>query len=158
VKVHLPLHELPPNSFPLNDPQYENLLGFFKLKSWRGRRPRNVSPPSFSPLSYSKYLASSGQLSRTSQRPTYVPDFRGEWVTSAAEIREIAIRHGRAKKRNNAIVAILSGAVPGVVLSHYVLPDWKGWFAGLVVGLLWRKQPAGNPARYEETHQTCNPA
>ena len=58
-------------------------------------------------------------------------------VTGPAEIREIAIRHGRAKKRNNAIVAILSGAVPGVVLSHYVLPDWKCWFAGLIAGLLW---------------------
>jgi len=29
-------------------------------------------------------------------------------VTSPAEIREIAIRHGRAKKRNNAIVAVLA--------------------------------------------------
>ena len=58
-------------------------------------------------------------------------------VTGPAEIREIAISHGRAKKRNNAIVAILSGAVPCVVLSHYVLPDWKCWFAGLIAGLLW---------------------
>jgi hypothetical protein len=58
-------------------------------------------------------------------------------VRSAAEIREIAIRHGRAKKRNNAIVAVLSGALPGVVLSLYLLPNWKGWFAGLIVGLLW---------------------
>jgi hypothetical protein len=58
-------------------------------------------------------------------------------VTGPAEIREIAISHGRAKKRNNAIVAILSGAVPGVVLSRYVLPDWKCWFAGLIAGLLW---------------------
>jgi hypothetical protein len=62
------------------------------------------------------------------------------------ENREIAIRHGRAKKQNNAIVAVLSGVVPGVVLSYYLLPDWKCWFAGLLVGLLWSnafEYPAG---------------
>ena len=74
-------------------------------------------------------------------------------MTSPAEIREIAIRHGRPKKRDNAIVAVLSGAVPGVVLSHYVLPDWKCWFAGLIAGLQHvcccssPNRDSGNPGR-----------
>jgi hypothetical protein len=58
-------------------------------------------------------------------------------VTTPAEIREIAIRHGRAKKRKNAIVATVSGALPGFVLSYCFLPDWRSWFVGVMVGLLW---------------------
>jgi hypothetical protein len=56
---------------------------------------------------------------------------------TAAEIRELAFAHGRAKKRNNALVAILSGAVPGLVVNFYVPADWKHWALGLAIGLIW---------------------
>ena len=56
---------------------------------------------------------------------------------TAADIRELAIRHGRAKKRNNAIVAVLSGAVPGVILNHFFPSDWKHWIIGITIGLVW---------------------
>lgn len=56
---------------------------------------------------------------------------------TAAEIRDIALEHGRTKKRNNALVAFLSGAVPGLVLNHYLPADWKHWALGLVIGLIW---------------------
>lgn len=56
---------------------------------------------------------------------------------TAAEIRELAFAHGRAKKRNNALVAILSGAVPGLVVNYYVPADWKHWALGLAIGLIW---------------------
>lgn len=56
---------------------------------------------------------------------------------TAAEIRDLARRHGRAKKRNNAIVAVLSGALPGLVLNHYLACNWKHWVLGLAIGLVW---------------------
>jgi hypothetical protein len=51
--------------------------------------------------------------------------------------REIALRHGRVKKRHNAIAAILSGALPGAILSFYFPCKWQCWLNGLVIGLLW---------------------
>lgn len=56
---------------------------------------------------------------------------------TAAGIRELAIAHGRAKKRNNALVAILSGALPGLVFNHYLPSDWKHWVFGIAIGLIW---------------------
>jgi len=56
---------------------------------------------------------------------------------TAAEIRELAFAHGRAKKRNNALVAILSGALPGLIFSHYLPADWKHWMLGVAIGLTW---------------------
>jgi Fatty acid hydroxylase len=56
---------------------------------------------------------------------------------TAAEIRELAIEHGRAKKRNNALVAVLSGALPGLVFNYYLPADWKHWTIGLLIGLIW---------------------
>ena len=56
---------------------------------------------------------------------------------TAAEIRELAFAHGRAKKRNNALVAILSGALPGFVFNHYLPADWKHWVLGVAIGLIW---------------------
>ena len=56
---------------------------------------------------------------------------------TAAEIRDLAVTHGRRKKRYNALVAILSGAVPGIVVNHYFPANWKHWMMGLVIGLIW---------------------
>ncbi|HVO62714.1 MAG TPA: sterol desaturase family protein [Terriglobales bacterium] len=56
---------------------------------------------------------------------------------TAAEIRELALAHGLKKKRYNALVAILSGAVPGIVINHYLPANWKHWMMGLVIGLIW---------------------
>jgi hypothetical protein len=58
-------------------------------------------------------------------------------VPTSTELREIAFRHGQAKKRNNAIVAVLSGALPGVILTFYLPSNWERWLLGLVIGLLW---------------------
>ncbi|HWO30147.1 MAG TPA: sterol desaturase family protein [Candidatus Acidoferrum sp.] len=58
-------------------------------------------------------------------------------MPTASEVREIACEHGRAKKRNNAIVALLSGALPGIVLSFYLPVSWERWLIGLVIGLVW---------------------
>jgi len=56
---------------------------------------------------------------------------------TAGEIRDLAFKHGRTKKRNNAIVALLSGAVPGLILNYYIPSDAKHWVLGLAIGLIW---------------------
>ncbi len=56
-------------------------------------------------------------------------------MPTPSEVREIAYERGLAKKRKNAIVALLSGALPGVVLSFYLLVSWERWLIGLVIGL-----------------------
>lgn len=56
---------------------------------------------------------------------------------TAAEIRELAFAHGRSKKRNNAFAAILSGALPGFLINHYLPADWKHWAIGIAIGLIW---------------------
>ena len=56
---------------------------------------------------------------------------------TAAETRDLAFARGRAKKRNNALVAILSGAVPGLLLNHYLPADWRHWLVGIAIGLTW---------------------
>jgi hypothetical protein len=61
----------------------------------------------------------------------------GATVLSPQEIGLIAFEHGRTKKRNNAIVASLSGAVPGIILSLYFHPTWQRWLLGIVIGLIW---------------------
>jgi hypothetical protein len=58
-------------------------------------------------------------------------------VAGSTELRDIAIQHGRAKKRNNAIVALLSGALPGAIFSLYLPFSWERWLLGLMVGLIW---------------------
>lgn len=60
-----------------------------------------------------------------------------------AELREIAVRLGRAKKRKNAIAALVCGVVPAVLLSRYSgsAASWEhgllGFVIGLIVGLIW---------------------
>jgi fatty acid hydroxylase family protein len=48
-----------------------------------------------------------------------------------------AVEAGRAKKRNNAVVAILCGVVPAVILDYYFPASWARWFIGLTLGLIW---------------------
>src|SRR5437763_3717403 len=93
--------------------------------------------PGFSQGSYSKYLLG--------LRPTYEALLSsnvcnvgaGAKVLTATELGEIAFRHGQIKKRNNAIVALISGALPGVLLTFYFPSNWQRWFVGMIIGLLW---------------------
>ena len=48
-----------------------------------------------------------------------------------------AIESGRAKKRNNAIVAVLSGVVPAAILNFYFPAHSMRWLLGFIVGLVW---------------------
>ncbi len=58
-------------------------------------------------------------------------------MPTAEQLREIAVRRGERKKRDNAIAAVLSGVVPGVLLTIYCPTNWERWFVGLIIGLLW---------------------
>ena len=49
----------------------------------------------------------------------------------------MAIRRGQSKKRNNAIAAILCGALPAVWLGLHASVTWERWAIGLVIGLIW---------------------
>lgn len=58
------------------------------------------------------------------------------------EVTQIAVRHGCSKKRNNAIAAVLCGALPALALSFHFSPTARGaWatalMAGCVAGLIW---------------------
>jgi hypothetical protein len=66
------------------------------------------------------------------------------------ELTRIAVLHGRSKKRNNAIAAVLCGVLPAVALSlHFSSiargPEMAGWIVhsvwdsicGLSIGLIW---------------------
>jgi hypothetical protein len=61
----------------------------------------------------------------------------GARVPSSTELEELAFRHGRSKKRRNAIVALLSGGVPAAILSFSLPFNWQRWFLGFCLGLLW---------------------
>jgi hypothetical protein len=67
-------------------------------------------------------------------------------VPTPLELTQIAVRHGCNKKRNNAIAAILCGALPAVALSFHsssisrnkgVIGLIVGLVVGLVVGSIW---------------------
>ena len=60
-------------------------------------------------------------------------------MPTSAELMEVAVRHGRDKKRKNAIAALLCGAVPAVLLSRYSgsVVRWELWLLGFIVGLIW---------------------
>ncbi len=52
--------------------------------------------------------------------------------------RAAALARGRKLKRNNAITAVLCGAVPGILIGHFALhPSAVVWVAGISVGMLW---------------------
>ena len=68
-------------------------------------------------------------------------------MLTSTELTEIAVQHGREKKRKNAIAALLCGAVPAGLLSFYAgsaarwelrLPGFiVGLTVGLIAGLIW---------------------
>ena len=60
-------------------------------------------------------------------------------MLTTAELTEIAVRHGRDKKRKNAIASLLCGAVPAVLLTFYSgsAASWKHGLLGFAVGLIW---------------------
>src|SRR5262249_10465471 len=58
-------------------------------------------------------------------------------VPTSTELADLALRRGRAKKRNNAIVALLSGALPAARLTSYLPVNWERWLFGLLIGLVW---------------------
>jgi len=63
-------------------------------------------------------------------------------VPTPTELPEIAVRHGRDKKRKNAIAALLCGVIPAVLLNFYSGSAVRskvglfGFVAGLIVGLV----------------------
>jgi len=59
-------------------------------------------------------------------------------VPTPTELMEVAVRHGRDKKRKNAVAALLCGAVPAVLLSRYSesVVRWELWLLGFIVGLI----------------------
>ena len=60
-------------------------------------------------------------------------------MLTPTELTEVSIRHGRDKKRKNAIAALLCGAVPAVLLRFYSgsAVSWGLWLLGFIVGLIW---------------------
>jgi hypothetical protein len=58
-------------------------------------------------------------------------------VPTPIEVGQFAFAHGRAKKRNNAIVAILSGAFPEWYSRITCTPGLGRWVPGGIIGLLW---------------------
>ena len=58
-------------------------------------------------------------------------------MSTSAEPGDLALHHGRIKKRENAIAALLSGVLPGTILAFYFSVTWERWLIGLVVGLIW---------------------
>ena len=58
-------------------------------------------------------------------------------MPTSTELGELALRHGRVRKRNNAIVAALSGLIPAALLSFYFPFDWNRSVLGLLIGLVW---------------------
>ena len=64
-------------------------------------------------------------------------------MLTSKELTEIAVGHGRDKKRKNAITALLCGAVPALLLTFYSgsVAGWEhgllGFVIGLILGLIW---------------------
>lgn len=48
-----------------------------------------------------------------------------------------AFTHACSLKRNNALTAMLCGAVPAVLLALYAPPSPRQWLIGLAIGLVW---------------------
>ena len=58
-------------------------------------------------------------------------------MVTAAHLNSVCLALGRAKKRNNAIAALLSGVLPAFILAVHMPPSWQRWLVGLGIGLLW---------------------
>jgi len=51
--------------------------------------------------------------------------------------RAAALAKGQKLKRNNAITALLSGALPGLLIARLAHPLLVAWVVGLLIGMLW---------------------
>jgi hypothetical protein len=60
-----------------------------------------------------------------------------EIAVTPAELRDLALAHGRAKKRNNAVAAVFSGVIPAVTLALFASPTWQRVVLGILIGLVW---------------------
>ena len=58
-------------------------------------------------------------------------------MAASVTLDPAALQHGLAKKRDNALVAALCGAIPAVLLFHFFPTDWHRWVIGFIVGLIW---------------------
>jgi hypothetical protein len=60
-------------------------------------------------------------------------------MAAAPDTRAVAALHkGRTQKRFNGVMALLCGAVPGLILSRVLYsPSPRLWLSGILVGLLW---------------------
>jgi hypothetical protein len=52
-------------------------------------------------------------------------------------LRAAALAKGRTLKRNNALTALASGALPGLLLARLIHPSDIGWAIGVSIGMLW---------------------
>ena len=55
----------------------------------------------------------------------------------ASTCRPELLAHACSLKRNNAITALLCGALPALLLAWYAPPSPRQWLIGLAVGLVW---------------------
>ena len=58
-------------------------------------------------------------------------------MATAAELGQIALRNGRSRKKHNAIVAAISGILPGLIFGFFLHPSWQRCLIGFVIGLVW---------------------
>lgn len=58
-------------------------------------------------------------------------------MPTSLELTRTAIQHGEARKRNNAIMAVLCGILPAWLLARYHPPGLERWLIGLLVGIVW---------------------
>jgi hypothetical protein len=58
-------------------------------------------------------------------------------MASAGAVSSVAFETGQAKKRNNAISAMLSGFVPAILLICLIPGVARHWLLGFCIGLVW---------------------
>lgn len=58
-------------------------------------------------------------------------------MPTSRELSQTAIEHGEARKWNNAIMAVLCGILPALLLAHYHPPGLERWLIGLLAGIVW---------------------
>lgn len=58
-------------------------------------------------------------------------------MATAAELGELALHNGLSKKKYNALVAAVSGILPGVILAYLLHPTWQRCLIGFLIGLIW---------------------
>ena len=58
-------------------------------------------------------------------------------TASSDDLSPFALQQGRAKKRNNAIVAIVCGFAPAAILVALSPASARHWLIGLLIGLVW---------------------